>query len=242
MESGRSRRGAAVVRELPMPYQDLGAFIWPIMVLIWVLAASYSRAAMHHRWQTRAHPAPARPPGRSIDAPDAAASLRVLWDAARERYARIAGEYGDYESDPKQVLRRPALADPAVPSTSRFIDAFHEAMALHTETYPPTDLARKYVEATETAEKAWTAACEAADKLRASRFTTDERALINQGIKLLELAEGAATPAEQEAAFAAARQVLAKLERSAGTRLDWRVPRPARQTIDRLGRPPLPPA
>ncbi|MDQ0381646.1 hypothetical protein [Amycolatopsis thermophila] len=225
-----------------MPYQDLGAFVWPIMVLIWVLAASYSRAAMHRRWQARAHPAPPRPPSRPVDAPEAAESLRALWEQARERYARIAGEYGSYESDPIQVLRRPALADPAVPSTSRFIDAFHEAMALHTESYPPTDLAKTYVEATENAEKAWTAACEAADKLRASRFTADERALINQGIKLLELAEGATTPAEQEAALAAARQVLGKLERSTGTRLDWRVPRPARQAIDRLGKPPLPPA
>ncbi|NIH80342.1 hypothetical protein [Amycolatopsis viridis] len=224
-----------------MPYQDLGAFVWPVMVLIWVLAASYSRAAMHHRWQARAHPPP-KPPVRPVDAPDAGESLRALWETARVRYARIAGEYGAYEADPKQVLRRPALADPAVPSTGRFIDAFHEAMALHTESYPPVDLAKKYVEATENAEKAWTAACAAADKLRASRFTTDERALINQGIKLLELAEGAATPAEQEAAYAAARQVLAKLERSAGTRLDWRVPRPARRAIDRLGKPTLPPS
>lgn len=242
MESGHPPGAPAVVRELPMPYQDLGAFIWPIMVLIWVLAASYSRAAMHHRWQARARPAPPKPPTRPVDAPDAAASLRALWEKARARYLRIAGEYGDYESDPKQVLRRPALADPAVPSTSRFIDAFHAAMALHTESYPPSDLAKRYVEATETAEKAWAAACVAADKLRASRFTADERVLINQGIKLLELAEGATTPAEQEAAFAAARQVLAKLERSAGTRLDWRVPNSARQTIERLGRPPLPPA
>ncbi|GAB3572373.1 hypothetical protein GCM10027445_29600 [Amycolatopsis endophytica] len=225
-----------------MPYQDLGAFVWPILVLIWVLAASYSRAAMHRRWHARTHPAPHRPPSRPVDAPEAAESLRALWDKARARYDRVAGEYGRYESDPGQVLRRPALADPAVPSTSRFIDAFHEAMALHTETYPPADLAKSYVRATENAEQTWRAACEAADKLRASRFTADERALINQGIKLLELAEGATTTAEQEAALAAARQVLGRLERSTGTRLDWRVPPPARQAIDRHGTPELPPA
>jgi len=225
-----------------MPYQDLGALIWPILVLVWVLAASYSRAAMYQRWHARAHPTPPRRPARPVDAPDAADSLRVLWDSARRRYARVAGEYGAFESDPLQVLRRPALADPAVPSTARFIEAFHTAMALHTDTFPPIDVAKAFIAATQDADRAWAAAGEAADRLRASRFTADERALINQGIKLLELADGATTAAEQEAALGAARHVLAKLERSTAARLDWRVPRAACHRIERRGRPTLPPA
>lgn len=222
------------------PLHDLAPLVWPFIVLVWLVASMYSRAALYRRWHARARPGPGRPPVRA-GGPARPVALRSRWDKARERYAKVAQEYGGYESDPLQVLRLPALADPAVPSTSRFIDAFHEAMALHTEDYPPEAFARKFVNATETAEKAWTAAREAAEKLRASRFTAEERALIAQGIKLLELAQGGTTPAEQEAALAAARGVLAKLERSAGTRLDWRVPRPAHQAIDG-GAHKLPPA
>ncbi|TNC19608.1 hypothetical protein [Amycolatopsis alkalitolerans] len=222
------------------PMQDFGPLLWPFIVLLWLVVSMYSRAVLYRRSRARSHAGPRRPPVRT-DASAPPKSLRMRWDEARERYGRVAAEYGGYESDPLQVLRLPALADPAVPSTSRFIDAFHEAMALHTEQFPPEPMARKFVEATETADKAWAAAREAAEKLRASRFTTDERALIAQGIKLLELAQGGTTPAEQEAALAAARGVLAKLERSAGTRIDWRVPRPARRAIDR-GMPGLPPA
>lgn len=223
------------------PMQDFEPLLWPFIVLLWLVVSMYSRAALNRRWRARSHPAPRGAPVRGA-APALPKSLRLRWDQACERYGRVAGEYGEYESDPLQVLRLPALADPAVPSTSRFIDAFHAAMALHTDEFPPEAMARKFIEATVTAEKAWAAAREAAEKLRASRFTSDERILIAQGIKLLELAQGGSTPAEQEAALVAARQVLTKLERSTGTRLDWRVPRPARQAIDRDGKPRLPPA
>ncbi|GAB2971454.1 hypothetical protein LWP59_15655 [Amycolatopsis acidiphila] len=223
------------------PLQDFEPLLWPFIVLMWLVVSMYSRAALHRRWRARSHPAPRRPHVQAA-APALPKSLRLRWDQARERYGRVAGEYGQYEADALQVLRLPALADPAVPSTGRFIDAFHEAMALHTEEFPPEPMARQFIEATVTAEKAWAAAREAAEKLRASRFTAEERALIAQGIKLLELAQGGATPAEQEAALGAARGVLAKLERSVGTRLDWRVPRSARQAIDAAGKPRLPPA
>ena len=225
-----------------MPH-DFEPLLWPFIVLLWLIVSMYSRAALHRRWRAHSHPAPRRPqPVAVTPRPPAGKPLRVRWDEARVSYTRVAAEYGQYESDPLRVLRMPALADPAVPSTARFIDAFHEAMALHTEDFPPERMARQYIAATAKAVNAWTAACEAAEKLRASRFTNEERALIAQGIKLLELAQGGATEAEQEAAFAAARQVLAKLERSAGARLDWRVPRPARHAIDRDGKPRLPPA
>jgi hypothetical protein len=224
-----------------MPLQDFEPLLWPLMVLIWLVVSMYSRAALHRRWRAHSHPAPRRPTIQSpaADPPPAKKPLRVRWEQAAERYGRMAAEYGEYESDALQVLRLPVLADPTVPSTSRFIDAFHEAMALHTDSFPPEQMAKQFIAATDTATKAWDAAREAAEKLRASRFTVEERALIAQGIKLLELAEGGATPAEQEAAFAAARQVLAKLERSTGTRLDWRVPRPAHRAIEGRGRPPL---
>ncbi|KAA9150112.1 hypothetical protein FPZ12_041820 [Amycolatopsis acidicola] len=221
------------------PFQDLGPLLWPVIVLMWVIVSMRSRAAMYRRWRMHPQPGQRRPGVPGPVAPGA--SLRTRWSAAKERYAKVAGEYGAYESDPLQVLRLPALADPAVPSTGRFIDTFHEAMALHTDEFPPEQMARQFVQAAGNAVQAWEAAKEAAEKLRASRFTAEERALIAQGIKLLELAEGGSTPAEQEAAFAAARGVLAKLERSAGARLDWRVPRVARQRIERSGKPRLEP-
>ncbi|HVV14731.1 hypothetical protein [Amycolatopsis sp.] len=220
------------------PLADLGPLLWPFIVLIWVITSMYSRTVVRRRWRAHAQPGHRRVPPATRKVPPGK-SLRARWDEARTRYGRVAGEYGEYESDPLRVLRLPALADPAVPSTGRFIDAFHEAMALDTEEFPPEAMAKQFITATDNAAKAWDAAKEAAEKLRASRFTAEERTLIAQGIKLLELAQGGATPAEQEAAFAAARQVLAKLERSAGTRLDWRVPRMARQWIERSGKPRL---
>ncbi|HJQ45797.1 MAG TPA: hypothetical protein VJ870_05650 [Amycolatopsis sp.] len=225
--------------------QDFEPLLWPFIVLLWVIVSMYSRAALHRRWRAHSQPGQRRPPivpSQAQTRPPAGPTVRVRWDEARESYARVATSYGEYESDPLRVLRMPALADPAVPSTARFIDAFHEAMALHTEEFPPERMARQYIAATAKAANAWAAACDAAEKLRASRFTSEERALIAQGIKLLELAQGGATEAEQEAAFTAARHVLARLERSAGMRLDWRVPRPARNAIDRDGKPLLPPA
>lgn len=221
------------------PLLDLQPLLWPLFVLLWVALSMYSRAALHRRWGAQSRPAPHRPPAPVATPPAPPKSLRERWEEAGARYGEIAGEYGSYESDPLQVLRLPALADPAVPSTGRFIDAFHEAMALHTEDFPPEGMARRFVEATGAAAKAWAAARDAAEKLRASRFTADERALIGQGIKLLELAQRGTTAAEQEAALSAARHVLAKLERSVGTRLDWRVPLPARRSIDRHSPPPL---
>ncbi|HKS44928.1 MAG TPA: hypothetical protein VJT49_07380 [Amycolatopsis sp.] len=224
-------------------YVELQPLLWPIIALIWLIVSMYSRTAVRRRWHAHPHPA-SRHAGRVP--PDARSRLaahellRARWEKARERYGRVAAAYGEYESDALQVLRLPALADPEVPSTARFIDAFHEAMALHTDLFPPEDMARKFVAATDSAALAWDAAREAAEKLRASRFTAEERALIAQGIKLLELAEGGTTPAEQEAAFGAARQVLARLERSVGGRLEWRVPRPAHEHIEHRGKPLLP--
>lgn len=219
---------------------DYGPFLWPLFVLLWVALSTYSRVAMRRRRYARARAVPRRAPARPVQ-PPRGPSPREKWEAACARYGKVAAEYGGYESDALQVLRRPALADPAVPSTARFIDAFHEAMALHTEEFPGDAMAAKFAAAATTAEQAWEAAKEAAEKLRASRFTAEERGLIAQGIKLLELAEGGTTPAEQEAALAAARQVLAKLERSAGTRIDWRVPRTAHAALERNDPRQLPP-
>lgn len=221
-----------------MPFHDAIGF-WPMLPVGWFLLAGFLRFVLAGprrpgpRPITLAPPLPRPLPPRQ--------DLRERWLDARQRYRTTAIEYAAYECDPLQVLRLPALADPDVATTRRFITAFHEAMALHTDDFPPPGMAEKFIVAAAAAAQSWHAAKAAAENLRASRFTTDERAMITQGIKLLELAAVAATPAEQEAAYSAARQVLARLERSTTTRMEWRLPHPAHAEIQRHASPQLPP-
>lgn len=86
------------------------------------------------------------------------------WPAARERFHRLAAEYAAFECDPVAVLRLPALADVAVPATARFITAFSEAQALHTERKPPAGVASAYERAVTWAEFAWSEAVAEAER------------------------------------------------------------------------------
>src|SRR3954454_5449645 len=88
------------------------------------------------------------------------------WAGTRERYDRLRGEYAAYECDPLAVLRLPALADVAVPSTARFVDALAEAQAVCTEEHPGEPRAARFVAAAEHAEQAWQAARDAAGRIR----------------------------------------------------------------------------
>jgi hypothetical protein len=80
---------------------------------------------------------------------------RYGWPAARERFHRLAIEYAAFECDPLAVQRLPALADVSVPHTARFVTAFTEAQALHTERKPPAGVALAYEQAVTRAEFAW---------------------------------------------------------------------------------------
>ncbi|HZZ51902.1 MAG TPA: hypothetical protein VFE65_33830 [Pseudonocardia sp.] len=84
-----------------------------------------------------------------------ARAARHGWPAARERFHRLAAEYGEFECDPRAVARLPALADVSVPQTARFITAFTDAQALHTERRPPARVAVAYEHAVIAAEFAW---------------------------------------------------------------------------------------
>jgi hypothetical protein len=153
--------------------------------------------------------------------------VRPRWDAAVERYAQTARTYGAFECDLGALLHRPTLADVREPATARFVDAFAEATALATDAYPGPEAAERFVAAAERADRAWQAAVDAADRVRAARFAPGERALIEQTLALLSLAGSSPHEAERRSAYARARRRLADLERRTG----WSLPRPAGELL-----------
>jgi hypothetical protein len=157
------------------------------------------------------------------------------WDVAVHTHRALAVEYAAYECDPRAVLDLPALADVRQPATARFVDAFAEASALLTDRRPPAPYARQFVEAVERAQRAWTAAGEAARRRGGAAFGTAERALIDQLRTLLDVVESSTFEAERRAAFTQARSRFAELERRTG----WRLPAPAALAVEEGARPAL---
>jgi hypothetical protein len=149
------------------------------------------------------------------------------WTAARDRFHRLRGEYADYECDPMQVLRLPALADPTVPSTARFVAAFADAQGLETDRFPDPGHAREFVDAVGLAETAWRAARAAARRIRLAGLDPDERAAVGRAITLLTTAAGSDNEAERLLAYSRARAELARLERAGVLRL----PLPSRAAL-----------
>ncbi|NMH98826.1 hypothetical protein [Pseudonocardia acidicola] len=175
---------------------------------------------------------------RSAPHPAAADSARERWHDAVRRQAVTAREFAAYECDPGAVLRRPELADVAQPATARFVDAFAEASALATEEWPGETHADGFVRAAERAERAWQAAVQAAERIRAARFAPGERALLDQVLKLLAVAGDSPHEEERRTAYQRARRRLAELERRTG----WTLPRPAANVLEHRARGMLPPA
>lgn len=165
-----------------------------------------------------------------------ALTARPDWPGARARFAALASDYAAYECDPVAVLHRPALSDVRVPSTARFVDAFSHAQALDTDARPGDQHAASYVAAVDAAERAWRAAREAADRIRLSGLSADERASVERVIKLLTVARDSGHEAERLAAYARARSELARLD-AAGV---VHVPGVATAALDRAARGALP--
>jgi hypothetical protein len=193
-------------------------------------------AVRHHRRRTALRrggaagtaPLPARP--AAPPRPDA------VWARARQRFHTLRGEYAAYECDAMQVLRLPALADVAVPSTARFVDAFAEAQALETDAFPGGSHAAGFVAAVDRAERAWRAAREAAERIRLSGLSPAERSTVERVIKLLTVARDSDSDAERLAAYGRARSELARLDRAGVVH----VPRPAKAALDDAAHPALP--
>jgi hypothetical protein len=212
----------------------------PIVLVVAIVLLAQRRALMRrHRWgQYRAmpphhhrgmHPYPARPV-RPV------APARPPWPAARQRFDALRSEYARYECDPLLVLRLPALADVRVPSTARFVEAFAEAQALDTDAEPPQAHAASFVAAVDRACRAWRAAQDAAERIRLSGLSAEERAAVDRVVKLLTMARDTDSDAERLTAYAKARAELARLERSDAVRL----PRPAQAHLEAASRGQLP--
>jgi hypothetical protein len=200
-----------------------------------VLLIGVPAVVLAHRYRRRraiaagTAPLPARPVART-------ARAEAAWERARERFSALRAEYAAFECDPMQVLHRPALADVSVGSTARFVDAFAEAQALETDTFPPGDHGASYVSAVERAERAWRAAVEAADRIRLSGLSPAERATVERVIKLLTTARDSDSDPERLAAYTRARSELAKLDRAGVIHL----PRTAEAALDEAARGALP--
>jgi hypothetical protein len=176
------------------------------------------------------HPAP--PPRPVPPRPE------VGWSRARARFADLRSAYAAHECDPMAVLRLPALSDVTVPSTARFVDAFAEAQALETDLFPPPPHAMAFARAVDKAERAWQAACDAAERIRLSALTPDERRTIERVVKLLTTARDSDSDPERHAAYALARTELDKLDRAGVVH----VPRLAKAALDSAARGSLPAA
>src|SRR5262249_42412808 len=108
--------------------------------------------------------------------------------AVHIRFAKLRGQYAQFECDPLAVLRLPALTDVTVSSTARSVNAFAEAQALDTDTgVAPVDRAR-FASAVDRAWHAWHAARDAAERIRLAGIPADERAIVERAIKSLTLA------------------------------------------------------
>lgn len=173
-------------------------------------------------------PLPARP--ATIPRPDR------VWAHARQRFHALRAQYAAFECDTMQVLRLPALADVSVPSTARFVDAFAEAQALETELFPPGPHGAQFVSAVDKAERAWRAACDAAERIRLSSLSPAERATVQRVIKLLTTARDSDSDPERLAAYSRARAELAKLDQAGVIHL----PRTAKAALDAAAQTALP--
>jgi hypothetical protein len=211
--SGMHHHGPPPWIDGPDPSWSIAPILFPLLMVLWTLYRWYAldRVAASARRALAARRDTVRP----------------RWDAAVARHAETARAYAAFECDPAAALHRPALADVTEPATARFVDAFAEATALATDAYPGPELGERFVLAAEGADRAWKAAVDAADRVRAARFAPGERALLDQTLALLALAQASPHEAERRSAYERARRRLADLERRTG----WVLPRPAGELI-----------
>jgi len=180
----------------------------------------------HHQLAAPPPRGPQLMPPRPVDA----------WQQAKSRFATLRAEYAAYECDALAVLRLPALADVTVPSTARFVEAFAEAQALDTDAPLPPPHRDQYVTAVERAWRSWQAAREAAERIRLSHLSEEERVTVERVVRLLTTARDTDNDAERLVAYAKARSELAKLERAGHVH----IPRPAQAMLDSAYRGQLP--
>jgi len=187
------------------------------------------------RYGAPAPPAPAAPPQPASGRP---APERPAWPLVKQRYGELQRSYAAFECDPLAVLRLPALVDVSVPSTARFVEALAEAQALDSDQEPPPAHRDLFAAAVDRACRAWKAARDAAERIRLSHLSPEERGAVERVVKLLTTAQDSDNDAERLTAYAKARSELTRLERAGNVRL----PRPAVAALEAVTRGQLPPA
>ena len=158
--------------------------------------------------------------------------MRARWTNAVARHNAVAEAFARFECDVTAVLASPGLADVRQPPTARFVDAFAEAGALATDRYPAAAFAGRFVEAVEREERAWAAAVAAAERSRHARFTPDERAVLEQARRLLEVVGTSPFEQERHTALRKAMRKLHDLEKRTG----WHLPTPAALALEERAR------
>jgi hypothetical protein len=227
----RSPAGAVAVAVAALSVGGFAAFGPPVLgVVHLIIGAGFFLGALALAPMKLVDAARARAAEGPSPAPEPA------WRAARERFDRLCAEYAGYECDPVEVLRLPALADATVPSTARFVDALAEAQALRTDEHPGAAMADRFATAAEHAEQAWSAARDAAGRIRLGTLSPAERTGVERAVKLLTVARETDSEHERLIAYARARDTLAELDRAGAVHL----PRAARTALDEAARAALP--
>ena len=242
--------GTAALITISVGFAVAGAPLSPMLVgigLILILTSPRRRHRRRLRHAAQRHAVqgpyrgPVRPPmPRRPMPPRAAPPPRpdLQWAYTRSRFHALRDVYAAHECDTLSVLRLPALSDVSVPSTARFVDAFAEAQALETDLFPPPPHAIAFARAVDRAERAWQAARDAAERIRLSGLTAEERRTIERVVKLLTTARDSDSDPERHAAYGLARAELDKLDRAGVVH----VPRLAKAALDSAARGSLPAA
>jgi alkylated DNA nucleotide flippase Atl1 len=125
----------------------------------------------------------------------------------RSRFDKIRELYGAYMSDPLAILTHPALNDPRETTTGEFIRAYAQAsdLAASNEVDPQV-----LSDAVADVEVSWQAAWYHAQTISDSHLDPKEQASVRKAHALLARAlDNAASPAERQASYDKARELLA---------------------------------
>jgi hypothetical protein len=217
----------------------LGIVFMPLAIVLGGVGMMMLLSRPRHRplpAQMPTQPGAFMAPARPMPVRPAPPRPDLVWANARSRFHALRDAYAAFECDTMEVLRLPALADVSVASTARFVDAFAEAQALETDTFPPVAHAERFGRAVDLAERTWQAACDAAERIRLTGLSAEERRAVERVVKLLTTARDSDSEPERLAAYALARAELIKLDAAGAVH----VPRTARAALDDRARGQLP--
>lgn len=192
--------------------------IMAVVVLIGLIAGGVAYARSRKRKAVEAREAAARAKAEEE------ARLDRVWAEAVERHDHVRDEMMRHQSDIDLVLSMPAINDQHDEKTAAFTEALAKAADLAHDTRPSSaEAVEAYAAATRAAERAWGAAWRNADRIRLSKFSSEEQTRIKQVIKLMKRAEFETTPEARATYYRKAMQDLGHL---------IEIPAPAAEAIE----------